>query len=62
MRWKIIIEEFGPNIQHIATFDNIVADALSRFPSTPGNKYKPSTMKAQFHVNDLFAISRVKKQ
>ena len=29
MRWQIILEEFGPNIQHIAGFDNNVADMLS---------------------------------
>ena len=25
MRWRLIIGEFGPNIQHIAGVDNIVA-------------------------------------
>ena len=39
MRWRIILEEFGPNIQHIAGVDNIVADTLSIFPSTPSDKY-----------------------
>jgi hypothetical protein len=33
MRWRLILEEFGPNIQHIAGVDNIVADMLSRLPS-----------------------------
>ena len=46
MRWRLIIEEFGPNIQHIAGVDNIVADMLSRLPSTPSNKYNPCTRKA----------------
>ena len=39
IRWQIILEEFGPNIQHIAGVDNIVADTLSIFPSTPSDKY-----------------------
>ena len=39
MRWRIILEEFGPNIQHIAGVDNIVSDTLSIFPSTPSDKY-----------------------
>jgi hypothetical protein len=30
MRWRLILEEFGPNIQHIAGIDNVVADMLSR--------------------------------
>ena len=38
MRWRLILEEFGPNIQHIAGNANIVADTLSRFLSTPSGK------------------------
>ena len=38
MHWKLILEEFGPNIQHIAGVENIVVDMLSRLPSTPSNK------------------------
>ena len=38
MRWKLIIEEFGPNIQHISGVDNILADTLSRLLSTPRKK------------------------
>ena len=57
--WKLIIVEFGPNIQHISGVDNIVADTLSRFPSTPSNKYEPCTSKAQCHANELFALGRI---
>ena len=39
MRWRLIIEDFGPNIQHIAGVDNIVADTLSILPYAPSNKY-----------------------
>ena len=39
MRWKLIIEEFGPNIHHIAGVDNILADMLIRFPYTSVDKY-----------------------
>ena len=38
MRWRLILEEFGPNIQHIAVVDNIVPDMISILPSTPRNK------------------------
>ena len=34
MRWRLILEEFGPDIQHISGEDNIVADAMSRLPTT----------------------------
>ena len=33
MRWRLILEEFGPNIEHIAGVDNTIADTLSRHPS-----------------------------
>lgn len=32
MRWRLIIEEFGPTIRYIKGTDNIAADALSRLP------------------------------
>ena len=47
VRWRLILEEFGPNIQHIDGVENMVADTLSRFPSTPSNKYETCTRKSQ---------------
>ena len=32
MRWRLILEEFGPGIKHIKGEDNVVADAISRLP------------------------------
>ena len=32
MRWRLILEEFGPDIKHIKGEDNVVADAISRLP------------------------------
>ena len=58
MRWWLILEEFGPNIQHISGVDNIVADTLSRFPSTPSYKNETCTSKAQCCTNELFTIGR----
>ena len=34
MRWRLIPEEFGPDIQHISGEMNVVADAISRLPTT----------------------------
>ena len=39
MRWRLIIEEFGLNIQHIAEVENILSNTLSRLPYTPSNKH-----------------------
>ena len=59
MFWRLIIKEFGINIQHIAGVDNIVYDTLSRFPYRPSDKYEPCTRKSQCHNNELFALSRI---
>ena len=58
---RIIIEEFGPNIQHISVVDNIVAYTLIILPSTTIDKYKPCTSKSQCRANELFVIGRVEK-
>ena len=59
MLCQLILEYFGPNIQNIAGFDNIVSDTLSRLPSTPIEKYKPCKRKAQYCANKLFEMVRV---
>ena len=58
MHWWIILEEFGPNIQHIAGVDNIFSDTLSILPSEPRNNRDPFTRKYQCRVNKLFALCR----
>ena len=59
MCWKLILEEFGPNIHHIYGVDNILADPLSRLPYTPNNKCNTCTRKAQCRTNKLFVIGRI---
>ena len=58
MWWRLILEEFGPNIQYIDGVDNILSDTLSRLTSISVDKYKPSTSKAQCYANKLFEIGR----
>ena len=60
MLWRLIIEEFWPNIQHISGFENIVPDALSILTYMSVNKYKPNTSKYQYHTK-LFTIVWGKK-
>ena len=36
MRWRLTIEEYGPEIFHILGPNNVVADALSRFLKIDG--------------------------
>jgi hypothetical protein len=35
VRWRLLLEEYGPEYRHIAGKDNAVAGALSRLPMTP---------------------------
>ena len=58
MCWRLIHEEFRPDIQHIAGVYNILADTFIRLPYTSVDMYKPRTSKAQCRVNKFFAIGR----
>ena len=62
MCWRLIIKEFWPNIQHIYGVDNIVADTLNRFPSTPSDKNETSTRKPQCCANRFFRYWQGRKQ
>ena len=44
MRWRLILEEFGPELRYVKGEDNVVADALSRLEMTP-NKISPQPEK-----------------
>ena len=35
MRWRLILEEFGPELKYIKEENNVVADALSRLEKSP---------------------------
>ena len=35
MRWRLLIDEYAPNIIYLPGEHNVVADALSRLQSTP---------------------------
>ena len=58
MHWRLIIEEFGTNIQNISGSDNIVSDTLHRLTYKSVDKYEPITIKVQCRTNKLFTISR----
>jgi hypothetical protein len=56
MQWRLILEEFGPNIQHIPGVDNIVADTLSHLPSANTNREDDSTESLR-QTNKLFVTN-----
>ena len=54
MRWRLIIEEFGPNIQHISRVENKLSNTLGRFMSTTVDQDKPITTRYISRSNELF--------
>ena len=38
MRWRLILEEFGPEHKYIKSENNVVADALSRLEKSPNQE------------------------
>ena len=38
MRWRLILEEFGPELKYIKGENNVVADALSRLEKSPNQE------------------------
>ena len=38
MRWRLILEEFGPELKYIKGENNVVADALSRLQMSPNQE------------------------
>jgi hypothetical protein len=43
-RWRLLIEEYGPEIKYIKGIHNIVADALSRLDYGPSSSDKENWM------------------
>ena len=58
MHWRLILKEFGTNIQHTAGVDNIVSAMISRQPYSSVDKYETITSNDQCRANQLFTISR----
>ena len=53
MRWRLVLEEYGPELRYIKGEQNIVADALSRLdmidnPREPGEQMEPDEMASLF--------------
>jgi hypothetical protein len=45
MRWRLLLEEYGPDIRHISGVENVVADAISRLPMAQNDENESSTSK-----------------
>ena len=58
--WKLILEEFGPNIYHISGVDNIVDDMLRIFTSATSNQDKTIDIRSHRYVKNYSRIGRIK--
>ena len=57
MRWRLILKEFGPNIQHVPEIENIGrADMLSCLPSANTNREDDGT-ESLHRTNKLFVTN-----
>jgi hypothetical protein len=54
LRWRLLIEEYGPGIRYIKGPENIVADTLSRLPTTIDPE-KPYSMPSPEELAECFA-------
>ena len=44
IRWKIAVQEYDFDVEHIPGVDNVIADGLSRLISSEGNEQEPSVV------------------
>ena len=59
MRWRLLLEEFGPHIHHINGKDNIVADTLSRVKSSNLGEDENSPAREQM-LHELCATTKIR--
>ena len=59
MRWRLLLEEYGPNIHYIQGSKNIVADALSRLNINPKNtEQHPEQSAEETQAFELYYVAR----
>ena len=59
MRWRLLLEEFGPHIHHIAGVNNIVADTLSRVKSSNVGEDENESSQKQM-LQELYAATKIR--
>ena len=58
LRWRMVLEEYGPELIYIKGQDNVVADALLRLDLIPDDESPPSKEHDDVTINDYMNIHR----
>jgi len=58
MRWRLILEEFGPELNYVQGNKNIVADALSRLDIIPTIDSQQTPLESLSLQAELFGQSK----
>ena len=56
IRWRLIIEEYGPDLRYIEGPKNIVADALSRLGLKDNPDFKDLLEQCNFYEDQILAV------
>ena len=56
IRWRLIIEEYGPNLRYIEGPKNVVADALSRLGLKDNSNFKDLLEQCNFYEQQIMSV------
>ena len=60
MCWRLILEEFGPELKYIKGENNVVADALSRLEMSDNQEILVIVAIELRHVEDILIVTHFK--
>ena len=58
LRWRLVLEEYGPELKYIKGEHNIVADALSRLEITREEDREPEQPVSQAYMAEHFGLDK----
>ena len=59
LQWRLVLEEYGPNIEYITDEKNIAADALSRLPNIRNQETTYESKYTMIIFSELYNIEEM---